>query len=63
MTDLKKCPFCGGDVEWEYEPSFDDSFEVDGYGGRVRCCRCHVSMFGHYREETEKMWNERVADL
>ncbi len=64
MTEenLKRCPFCDGMAEWEYAELGDDGFSVDDGTGRVLCDRCHVSMFGHDREHTEKRWNERVAD-
>lgn len=62
MNDPKPCPFCGGDVEWEYAELGDDGFSVDDGTGRVRCGRCHVSMFGRDRLETERRWNSRVSD-
>ncbi len=61
MIDLKRCPFCGGMVEWEHAPDRDDGFVVND-AGYIACWRCHVTMFGHDREQTEKRWNERVAD-
>jgi hypothetical protein len=62
MSDLKRCPFCGWTVEWEYAPDRDDGIVVNDKAGYVSCWRCHVTMFGHDREHTEKRWNERVVD-
>lgn len=61
-ANLKRCPFCGFKVEWEYAEVGDDGFAESDGTGRVRCYRCHVSMFGYNREHTEKRWNERVDD-
>jgi hypothetical protein len=62
MTDLKRCPFCGWTVEWQYSQNGDDGFAVNDCAGRILCFRCHVSMFGYNREHTENRWNERVVD-
>lgn len=60
MSDLKRCPFCGGMAEWEYRPLDDDSFAGDDGTGHVMCEKCGVAMFGHDREMTELRWNSRV---
>ena len=48
MTELKPCPFCDGEVEWE--------------NGVIKCWHCGLSfrpvMADH--DKTNELWNRRV---
>lgn len=59
-TDLKPCPFCGGEATtWSYDP-------YDGYQGRneVYCAGCKTCGV-HYSSSTKTTatdkWNRRVT--
>lgn len=57
MSDLRRCPFCGGEAilrSWTHE---------DGIYYTVECPKCYVDM-GEYEtvEEITKAWNRRVKD-
>ena len=54
MAELKKCPFCGGEVQYE---EFDDGFFA---WGRVKC-QCGV-MLTTPPVTTIEAWNNRTED-
>ena len=52
MNELKKCPFCGGEAELEWE---GDSYVIS-------CKECNAEMaFEPTRESAVEAWNRRVA--
>ena len=59
MTELKKCPFCGGEANIEsYDP-------YDGYQGnftvwRVQCYQCRALIQRKTREKAIADWNRRA---
>lgn len=56
MTDLKPCPFCGGEAEMKYEvsPAFGDIYYVQ--------CECLRAQTQLYQTESEAIaaWNARA---
>ena len=57
MSELKRCPFCGGEAELKY--SVLVGFEAKNLYF-VRCMECHVKPFESFsKEEVIKAWNNR----
>lgn len=58
-TELKPCPFCGGNpMSYSYDP-------FDGYQGNltkyaVRCLRCTAKISAATKEKAHEMWNRRA---
>lgn len=50
--ELKPCPFCGGDAEFDYTEAEDDGM------GRCECMSCGVGYFDD-RDSAIKQWNKR----
>lgn len=48
MSELKRCPFCGGTPEI-----------VSDYGDVVRCKGCYACKVGDNRESAITQWNKR----
>ena len=58
MTELKPCPFCGGEVEIDMLDS-EQNRNVKIYNA-VHCTECHQWFFkGLSREKTIAAWNRR----
>ena len=55
MTELRKCPFCGGKVEM-YNYCFNE-----WYIG-CRECSCDLGVFDT-KEEAIEAWNKRVSEV
>lgn len=58
MLELKPCPFCGGEADFDTFESDDDVFDF-----MVKCTRCFASTY--YEETKEKAaaeWNERYYE-
>ena len=59
MTELKKCPFCGGEAEVKsYDP-------FDGYQGNcklwlIQCAGCGVLLKRRMEKEAIEAWNRRA---
>lgn len=55
MTELKPCPFCGGEVELEY----------DEYNHALPCCNKCVYFGPHHGNITEAIaaWNRRASNV
>jgi len=61
MTELKPCPFCGGDVELRDKTDGRDETYV------IYCNKCHMNfekfVWGGYGKSTVmKEWNRRVKE-
>ena len=59
MSDLKPCPFCGGEAKmYRYYPPFGRRSRVT-----VRCtiCRCNSGEWGR-KDKAIEAWNRRWAD-
>lgn len=50
MSDLRACPFCGGEVEIMPEGDFYE----------IRCDDCQLSMWAEKKEDLENTWNKGV---
>ena len=65
MTELKPCPFCGGEVEihggWEnWRPTFYDP-DSGGAPYFISCkCGCYFSVGSQDAEEFINAWNTRT---
>ena len=60
MSDLKLCPFCGGEAERVDRDAIDGSAEADG-GSYIHCVRCDAATAIHYdrKENLVSSWNDR----
>jgi len=48
MSELKPCPFCGGDVHWK--------------DGSIYCETCNLSFRSHFdHQQNEEAWNRRAV--
>lgn len=56
MTELKPCPFCGGDVHEVSPEERGDRF------WRIECASCGVRMGGTHAAMNRKDWNTRAED-
>lgn len=55
MTDLKPCPFCGGEARIH--------FSVWGDSYYAKCCKCLAETKVHQTEaEAIEAWNRRASD-
>lgn len=56
MSELKRCPFCGGEaIPIRYRNGWDEWWQV-------HCTNCHISQTGsnrHKEEEAVEEWNTR----
>jgi len=52
--ELKPCPFCGGEVEMEW------NFHTDTYCIYCKNCECYVDQHETVADEAEKAWNRRA---
>lgn len=59
MTELKTCPFCGGQAKFFNHCESD--YEVQWYW-TVECSECEVEVFSEKgtKEDSAKAWNKRV---
>ncbi len=60
MTNLKQCPFCGGEAERIDIPAEHDDIENAG-ASCIQCSRCVASTALHFdrKENLESSWNDR----
>ena len=60
-TELKACPFCGGDARmvcFEMEDENGDEYETYS----AECHRCGICTPFTNRENAEELWNRRAKD-
>lgn len=72
MTDLKPCPFCGGEAEVYVVTLWDSSDSIYGYRGEGRCYSCNVvqktkGSDGRDQHEAARLdgiaaWNTRASE-
>lgn len=55
MMEIKKCPFCGGDVEIIYNPT-----QYFRWGCWCKQCRANIS--GEWHDMVVEAWNKRADD-
>ena len=60
MAELKKCPFCGGEVIETYTETVDAETEVYHF----RCRSCYSDTYFDYSDEKQSIidWNNRVTE-
>lgn len=71
MSELKPCPFCGGDAELDFAKAsfiYTDVFgkaHDSGFFYTVRCidnvCGCHIGIYEEPKMAMEA-WNRRTSD-
>lgn len=59
MTELKKCPFCGGEAE-AYSYDAYDGYQGDLAVWRVQCQQCRAFIQRGTKEEAIEAWNRRA---
>ena len=59
MTELKPCPFCGGEAETKRHKFFVGS---DTYGVVCTKCEARTSQFFDTQAEAIEAWNRRADD-
>lgn len=60
ISDLKPCPLCGGQAEFEYTPWDEDTETGDDGTGWIECQTCHLTLAGYDRDEADRRWNTRA---
>lgn len=65
MAELKKCPFCGGEAEYNKETEFDT--HGDMYTSHYVWCPypkngCGARIYGHSKQEAIEQWNNRTTE-
>ena len=60
MTELKPCPFCGGEAIIVNEATRKNVYEEAIKGTATGCRNCGCQMFNRNRELAIKAWNKRV---
>ena len=59
MTELKKCPFCGGDARGCSCDRFD-GYQGDCTIWRVKCLECKIIIQRGTKEKAIEAWNRRA---
>lgn len=59
MTDLKPCPFCGGEPYLRYFHRDDPRYDNSETSVHCTDCGVHISRCGHRVEEVMELWNRR----
>ena len=55
MTELRKCPFCGGEAsQWEFK-------KLAGRGAEIECIKCQAKIQRVTLKEAIEAWNKRVS--
>jgi Lar family restriction alleviation protein len=58
MSELKKCPFCGGEADIEEIPG--SPFTDEPYTWGVGCKECNIGWYEETKEESIAKWNRRA---
>lgn len=56
MEELSRCPFCGGEAEYNDNVTHHWGLDVPG----VECLSCGVRNFANTKEEAVSAWNRRT---
>lgn len=66
MSDLRECPFCGGEVFAETIPAHEHVFAdfMPDYPGSttIECYKCSAAMIAETMEGVSAQWNTRASD-
>lgn len=59
--ELKKCPFCGSDAEFEYTEWDEETETGDDGTGTIRCKNidCRANIFAYCKDIGYAKWNKR----
>lgn len=61
MTELKPCPFCGGEAKIYETPTKEKYWNISKKSYDILCSECGASMVDFlYRDIAISMWNRRV---
>lgn len=58
MSELKNCPFCGGEADIEEIPG--SPFTDESYTWGVGCKTCNIGWYEETKERTIAVWNRRA---
>lgn len=62
-SELKNCPFCGGEAIIDYESLYDEEAWFVACKGTIKSCGARSTFFGsreiNYKEKAIKVWNTR----
>lgn len=58
MSELKKCPFCGGEADIEEIPG--SPFTNEPYTWAVGCKACNIGWYEETQAEATSKWNRRA---
>lgn len=53
MPEMKPCPFCGGEADYDNDTGLNDDYFVEWY----YCTKCGA------RTKSEEIWNTRVSPV
>jgi Lar family restriction alleviation protein len=64
MTELKPCPFCGGEAEFFKDVTFkaETGEQVGEIKFFVWCTNCSALVSGDNKQEAFEAWNRRASD-
>jgi Lar family restriction alleviation protein len=65
MTELKPCPFCGGEAiitRHALLPAYDDAAPIAFFGGECKICLVGYPKLWKTKEAAAEAWNRRVGD-
>ena len=63
MTELCKCPFCGGEAIIVNEATRKNVYGETIKGTAIGCRNCECRMFYRNRELAIEAWNRRVGEV
>ena len=61
MTELRKCPFCGGEAIIVNEATRKNVYGETIKGTAIGCRNCGCQMFNRNREFAIEAWNKRAS--
>ena len=62
MSELKPCPFCGGEANIAYNAKRKDAYGRDIEGTAICCENCGATIFYRSNRLAIEAWNRRVSD-
>lgn len=63
MTELRKCPFCGGKAIIVHEAIRKNAYGDEVRGTAIGCDICNAQMFYRDKNLAIEAWNKRVGEV